>query len=149
MSDFSYFNYCFTPNLMLYLDYSKADDKYMIKRSFDQTIYMEIPKGCFCPKSVDAMRIGKRFMFSSNTQFKLVNDECLEKVYDFSDPTLPPQPIAYCRIPMMNIGKYNSASSKAHFYEEYIFHNDDDIRERLERSVLCYKSAQSQIHLVE
>jgi len=87
-------------------------------------------------------------MFISNTQFKLVNDECLEKVYDFSDPTLPPEPIAYCRIPMMDIKKYNSASLKAHFYEEYIFHNEDDIRERLERSVLRYKSAQSQIHLV-
>ena len=134
---------------MLYLDYSKADNKYMIKRSYDQTTYMEIPKGFFNPKSIDALRIGKRFMFISNTQFKLVNDECLEKVYDFSDPTLPPEPIAYCRIPMMNIKKYNSASSKAHFYEEYIFHDEDDIRERLERSVLRYKSAQSQIHLVE
>jgi hypothetical protein len=149
MSDFSYFNYCFTPNLMLYLDYSKADNKYMIKRSLDQTTYMEIPQGFFNPKSIDALSIGKRFMFISNSQFKLVNNECLEKVYDFSDPTLPPEPIAYCRIPMMNISKYNSASSKAHFYQEYIFHDEDDIRERLERSVLCYKSAQSQIHLVE
>jgi hypothetical protein len=43
MSDFSYFNYVFTPNLMLYLDYSKADNKYMIKRTVDQTIYMDIP----------------------------------------------------------------------------------------------------------
>jgi hypothetical protein len=134
---------------MLYLDYSKADNKYMIKRSSDQSNYMEIPKGFFCPKSIDPLSIGKRFMFLSNTQFKLVNNECLEKVYDFSDPTMPPEPIAYCRIPMMNIGKYKSASLKAHFYQEYIFLNDDDIRERLERSVLCYKSAQSQIHLVE
>lgn len=134
---------------MLYIDYSKADDKYMIKRSFDQSVYMEIPKGYFSPKSLDSLWIGKRFIFTSNTQFKLVNNECLEKVYDISDPTVPPQPIAYCRIPMMNIDKYDYAGSKAHFYQEYVFRNEDDIRERLERSVLRFKSAQSQIHLVQ
>ncbi len=132
---------------MLYIDYSKADNKYMIRRSFDQSVYMEIPQGCFSPKSIDPLLIGKRFIFHTNTRFKLVNDECMEKVFDFSDPTLPPQPIAYSRVPMMEIGKYNRAASKAQFYQEYVFHNEDNIRERLERSVMSFKSAQSQVIL--
>jgi hypothetical protein len=101
---------------------------------------------------VNPLWIGKRFIFHTNNHFKLVNNECLEKVYDFSDPTQPPVPIAYCRIPMMGIDKYDDASSKAHFYKEYRFreeYGEKNIRERLERSVLRFKSAQSQVHLLD
>jgi hypothetical protein len=131
MSDFSYFNYCFTPDLMLYMDYSKADNKYMIKKSLDQTVLIEIPEGFFNPKANDPLKMGKRFMFTSNNTFKLVSDDCLEKVYDFTDILAPPKPIAYCRVPMLNINKYDKESSSAHFYSEPLFNYSDNIVEKL------------------
>ena len=35
MSDYSYFNYLFTPDLKLYIDFSKSENKFMIRNSFD------------------------------------------------------------------------------------------------------------------
>lgn len=90
MADFSYFNYCFTPNLQHYIDYSKADNKYMIRRSIDQSLLMDIPQGFFSTKAEEPECISKRFMFVSNTRFKLVSKDSLEEMYDFTDFTRPP-----------------------------------------------------------
>jgi hypothetical protein len=86
-------------------------------------------------------------MFNSNTTFKLVSDDCLEKIYDFSDIFSPPKPISYCRVPMLNIDSYDNSASNAHFYSESGYKYPDNIIERLQRSVMHYRSAQSQMHL--
>jgi hypothetical protein len=73
LSDYSYFNYLFTPDLKLYIDFSKADNKFMIRNSFDQSIHLDIPQGTLAPKVENPEQIGKRFMFVSNDTFRLIN----------------------------------------------------------------------------
>ncbi len=36
-------NYLFSPNLMLYLDFDKDDNRYVIKHTLNQTIFKIIP----------------------------------------------------------------------------------------------------------
>jgi hypothetical protein len=61
LTDYSYFNYIFTPDLKLYLDFSRSENKFMIRSSFDQSIHVVIPEGTVAPKTEDPEQLGKRF----------------------------------------------------------------------------------------
>ncbi len=86
-SDYSYFNYPFTPDLKLYIDYSRSEKLFTIKYSIDQKVYMEIPRGQFSTQDEDPEKMCKRFYFNSNTSFKIVSNEGLERYFDISDRT--------------------------------------------------------------
>lgn len=43
MSECTYYNYLFSPDLMYYLDYSKSENSFLIKRSQDQGVRCTIP----------------------------------------------------------------------------------------------------------
>ena len=44
LSECSYNNYLFSPNLMYYLDYDRKANSFVIKKSLDQTVYVELKK---------------------------------------------------------------------------------------------------------
>jgi hypothetical protein len=43
ISECTYANYLFSPDLMYYSDYDKSEDCFLIKRSIDQTVKEKIP----------------------------------------------------------------------------------------------------------
>ena len=61
ISECTYANYLFSPDLMYYLDFDKADDNFLIKRSIDQSVQCLIPKGLMNPSTEDPKLIGKKF----------------------------------------------------------------------------------------
>ena len=73
LTDYSYFNYIFTPNLKLYLDFSQSENRFTVRHTHDQSVFINIPQGTISPKDENPELIGKRFMFISNDTFRLIN----------------------------------------------------------------------------
>lgn len=78
-------------------------------------------------------------MFITNDTFRFVNMDGFEKYYKIL-PNKELQVMGYGVIPMINIEKHNSATSNAHFYEEYCFTDQNSIKEHLKQSVQYFYS---------
>jgi hypothetical protein len=84
-------------------------------------------------------QIGKRFMFISNDTFRFINMDGFEKYYRIT-ATKELEVMGYGVIPMINISKYDTTTSKCHFYEEYLLSDKNCIREHLKQSVQYFYS---------
>lgn len=102
LSEFSVFNYMFSPNLELYVDSEKSSDSYTIKKTIDDSVLLKIPSGVTCPSLDHPSELIKKFRWDSNNRFRFINYENMEKLYqiDFNDLSLTQ--IGYGRIPFLD-----------------------------------------------
>jgi len=81
LSEFSEYNYLYSPNLQLYFDCDNSKSVYQIRSSMDKTVVVEIPKGILNTKYEVSTKLVKKFRWMSNTDFKMINSDGLEKRY--------------------------------------------------------------------
>lgn len=85
LCQYSNFNYLFSPNLLMYLDFSSKQNKYYIKSSVTQEELITINEGYLNPKTDNPEHLVKRFKWISNTSFKIINFEGFEKIFDITE----------------------------------------------------------------
>lgn len=85
MSECTYANYLFSPDLMYYLDYDRQNNKFVFKETLTQKPYVDIPTGLMNPQDEDVKNIAKRFKWIDSERIKLVNKEGIEKVIDIKN----------------------------------------------------------------
>jgi hypothetical protein len=81
LSEFSEYNYLYSPNLQLYFDCDNSKSVYQIRSSMDKHLVVEIPKGILNTKYEVSTKLVKKFRWMSNTDFKMINSDGLEKRY--------------------------------------------------------------------
>lgn len=69
LSELSFFNYLFSPNMMHYLDYNREKRQFIIRNSLDQTVHLELDK---LIKLTDGDEEAQRTQIAST--FKWVNN---------------------------------------------------------------------------
>ncbi|CDW84531.1 wd-40 repeat protein [Stylonychia lemnae] len=132
ISDFSGYNYLFSPNLQYYLDFDFNDACYQIKKTIDQTIYREIPRGLLTTD--DKYLLARKFMWIDNFRIRLVNIEGVEKVLDIHDNM---KQLSYGTVPMLNnddfirAGQNPSEVGKGHFFYDQTEPDVSAIEQRL------------------
>eukprot|EP00347_Sterkiella_histriomuscorum_P010355 403376619 len=122
ISDFSSYNYLFSPNLQFYLDLDVNDNCFQIKRTIDQTVYQEIPKGLL--NSDDTNMIARKFTWIDNYKVRIINIEGVEKVLDVHNKM---EQLSYGTVPMLthndftdknDDGVINDKDTGHYFYDQ-------------------------------
>lgn len=101
LSEFSYFNYLYSPNLMLFVDADSSGDCFTIKSTIDQSIVLQIPVGVLSPKIDNPKDIVRKFKWVSDSKFMIINSDSLEKLFEIT-PEKTLKILGYGRVPMID-----------------------------------------------
>lgn len=86
LSEVTFVNYLFSPNLMKYLDFNKNEKHFVIKNTLDQTEFCKIPNGLMHPgDGKDIAMVGKKFQWLTNATIRVINEDGIEKTVDIYD----------------------------------------------------------------
>lgn len=102
LSEFSIYNYLYSPNLEYYLDSDNSGDCFMIRRIIDRSILLKFPTGILNPKTDSPKDIVRKFKWTSNSEFKMINNDDFEKLFQIYDENKI-RMIGYGRVPMLGI----------------------------------------------
>jgi hypothetical protein len=128
---------------MYYLDFNKNQKVFVIKDTLTQTDYCEISNGLMNPGSgKDIALVGKKFQWISNTHFRVINNDGIEKTVKIvPSKTLKFKgeciQVSYCSVPMLDIDYLRSENSSHFFYDISITRENQTI-ERLKRKYQQY-----------
>lgn len=67
LSEFSVYNYLFTPDLKMYLDSDNLGKCFMIRRTEDYSVVARLSEGILSPEFEKPTEVVKRFRWISNT----------------------------------------------------------------------------------
>ena len=116
ISEFSVFNYLYSPNLKLFIDSNNSGDSFIIKRTLDNSILLTLPVGVTRPEFDRPADLVKKFKWISNDRFKFVNFEGMEKIYEIQkDSTL--SEIGHGRVPMLDQNEISNCDT-INFYDD-------------------------------
>ena len=65
--EFSFFNYLYSPNLMMFFDSNDSGDQFSIRNTFDHSLVVNIPSGILSSKINKPKHIVKHLLWLSNT----------------------------------------------------------------------------------
>jgi hypothetical protein len=115
LSEFSKYNYLYSPNLLMFIDSDNHGDCFMIRNTFDQSIVLKFPTGILSPVNDHPQDIVKKFMWIDNKSFKIVNADSQEKIFEIMpDKTL--KVVGYGMVFMFDHSRYENKTAKFHFY---------------------------------
>jgi hypothetical protein len=131
LSECTYSNFLFSPNLQYYLDYDKDDNMFVIKKTIDQSNYRIIPQGLMNPAKENVKLIVRRFKWVDNQRIRIMNREGFQKTIDINDGF---REISYCSVPMIHEYNYlRDDSIPGHYFFDMTQIPEDDNRTRLMR----------------
>ena len=82
ISEYSLNNYLFSPNLKYYLDFDVASKNYIIVDAESDQVFREIHIGLLNPLRDIPKNVARKFMWTSNHEFKVINDWGFEMKVD-------------------------------------------------------------------
>eukprot|EP00347_Sterkiella_histriomuscorum_P016371 403353446 len=146
ISEFSFHNYLFSPNLNYYLDFDVSEKIYKIVKADDNTLFRKIPVGILNPLRDEPNQIARKFIWTSETEFKVINNFGFEIKVDISTDF---KQVGFCKLPMHNLKRHlNDKSKNFHYYVDYQVemdsqnpHDTEVIFERLLKKYQTYYSA--------
>jgi len=100
LSEFSYLNYIYSPDLMLYIDSDDSGDQFLIRKTLDQEVLLRFPEGILQPKFDHPKQVVKHFTWLSNRSFKVINHDSLEKIFEIT-PDNKLKTVGYGAVPML------------------------------------------------
>ena len=112
--EFSFFNYLYSPNLMMFFDSNDSGDQFYIRNTYDQSLVVSIPSGILSSKINKPKHIVKHLLWLSNTQFKVINNDSIEKIFEITEDKKI-KSVAYGDVPMLKIDD-SLLEEKYHFY---------------------------------
>lgn len=81
ISEFSEYNYLYSPNLQMHLDCDNSRGIFQIKSTLKNEVILDIPRGWLDTKFEKPEQLVKMFRWVSNSEFKLINGDSLEKKF--------------------------------------------------------------------
>lgn len=99
---------------MMFFDSNDSGDQFSIRNTFDHSLVLNIPSGILSSKINKPKNIVKHLLWLSNTQFKIINNDAIEKIFEIT-PDFKLKSIAYGAVPMLTIDDL-LLHEKYHFY---------------------------------
>ncbi len=136
MSEGTYMNFLFSPDLMYYLDFDKSNNQFIIKETLTQTPYRSIPIGLMgVSESETVNQIARRFMWIDANTVRITNIEGLEKMVDITNGF---KEISYASVPLFAVSK---AETYKHYYYDKPSLELGNTYQRLIRKLQAHKAA--------
>jgi len=141
ISEFSEYNYLYSPNLQMHLDCDNSKGIFQIKSTLKNEVLLEIPQGWLNTKFDKPDQLVKMFRWVSNNEFKVINSDSLEKKFKITKSKKLEQ-VSYGIVPMFDHTPVKK-EEKYHYYFDTlsVLKSPDKIYERLIRKVQLYYSA--------
>lgn len=112
--EFSFFNYLYSPNLMMFFDSNDSGEQFSIRNTLDHSLVVNIPSGILSSKVNNPKNIVKHLLWLSNSRFKVINNDSIEKIFEITEDKKI-KSVAYGAVPMLNI-EDSLLDEKYHFY---------------------------------
>jgi hypothetical protein len=87
---------------MMFFDSNDSGDQFSIRNTFDHSLVVNIPTGILSSKINKPKHIVKHLLWLSNTQFKVINNDSIEKIFEITEDKKI-KSVAYGAVPMLTV----------------------------------------------